>query len=194
MIKKISIALLILLTLAISTKLTIVFLQQKADFDFHATLPKTIELSSDDFVENGMIPITFTGRGENRSPSLHWNNLPKGTRSLVLLMTDYDAPAPFLKFTTVGHWVVYNVPADKSGFEKGTTSAALQKDSIRSGENYTGGVDYAGPKPPVGVHNYYFRIYALSTSNLNLTKAKRQAVMEAMKGTILGYGELIGKF
>ena len=68
----------------------------------------------------------------------------------------------------------------------------LKKSNLET--NITGGSQYVGPNPPIGHHEYYFRIYALSKSTLILYNANKASVMEAMKGSILAYGELIGKF
>ncbi len=192
--KKILTVLFTILAVAISIPLFLAYGQRKKEFAFHKTLPKTIELRSEEFVNDGKIPVECSGKGGSSSPSLHWSNLPKGTRSLVLVVTDYDGPAPFLRLTTVDHWIVYNIPATTEGFKKGVTNSELQNEKISQGENYTKGVDYAGPKPPLGVHRYYFRIYALSTEKLNLTTPKKEPLMEAISASILGYGELIGKF
>lgn len=192
--KAILIVLPICILLAITVKVLITGERQQEEFDFHKKIPKTIMLSSEAFANNGMIPVAFTGNGENISPELHWSNLPAGTESLVLLMTDYDAPAPFLKLTTVDHWVVYNIPPDMNALAAKADSIGFAKKSICLGINYTKGIEYAGPKPPIGVHRYFFRIYALSVPSLNLSRPKKQEIMDAMKEDVLGYGELIGNY
>jgi Raf kinase inhibitor-like YbhB/YbcL family protein len=194
MIKKILIIIPVLLVLALVIKLTLVYFQQKSEFDFHTNIPNTIKLESADFITEGMIPMECSGKGKELSPELHWSNLPEGTRSLVLLMTDYDAPAPFLKIMTIDHWTVYNIPIRIIALPKGSTSTALQKDSVNLGQNFKKGIEYKGPKPPIGMHNYYFRIYALSAPHLNLNNPTKKEVMDAMKGSMLAYGELRGRF
>ena len=54
----------------------------------------------------GAIGIAGAG-GEDRSPTLHWEDAPSGTRSFALTMYDPDAP------TGSGwwHWAVCNIPA-----------------------------------------------------------------------------------
>jgi len=194
MIKKLLITIPVILLLALVTKLAVVYFQQKAEFDFHTNIPNTIKLQSSDFVPDGMIPLECSGRGKDLSPELHWSNIPEGTRSLVLLMTDYDAPAPFLKIMTIDHWTVYNIPTRIASLSKGSTSVQLQNDSISLGQNFKKGIEYKGPKPPIGEHSYYFRIYALSIPHLNLTNPTKKEVMDAMKSSVLAYGELVGRF
>ena len=192
--KAILILLPICIALAITVKIFITASRQQAEVDFHKGIPNTIVLGSDAFPNNGIIPTLFTGKGESKSPELHWSNLPEGTKSLVLLMTDYDGPAPFLKLTIVDHWVVYNIPANMTALGAKVDSIQLAKDNIGLGINYTKGIEYAGPKPPIGVHRYFFRVYALSVPLLNLVCPKKQEVMDVMKGNVLAYGELIGRY
>ncbi|ABG60289.1 YbhB/YbcL family Raf kinase inhibitor-like protein [Cytophaga hutchinsonii] len=192
--KKIWISVVVLFILALIIKPVMTAAQQKKEFKYHNNLLKTITLTSTDFIADGKIPVECTGDGEELSPALQWTNIPKGTKSFVLLMTDYDAPAPFFKISTVDHWVIYNIPAEHTALSKGLTSGQLQESNISSGQNFKKGIEYKGPKPPLGVHNYYFRVYALSVSALNLKNPTKQEVMNAMKGKVLAYGELIGKY
>ena len=46
----------------------------------------------EDFKENEPIPSRFACDGENICPELHWDDVPEGTRSFDLTMTDPDAP------------------------------------------------------------------------------------------------------
>jgi len=192
MIKKILFLLLSIFVLSVTGRFIYTAIQQKNEFDFHADVSKTITLASTDFIQNGKIPIQFTGNGKELSPELHWNNLPKGTKSLVLLCTDYDGPTPLLKLLTIDHWVVYNIPVDKASLRQGSTSKSLLAEGILSGKNFKGTLDYKGPKPPLGQHRYFFRIYALSTEVLNLTEPTKKEVLAAMKNNVLSYGELVG--
>jgi Raf kinase inhibitor-like YbhB/YbcL family protein len=194
MTKKILLAVFLLLILLLLGLLSFAYFKREKEFAFHTSIPKTVVLQSGDFADGGMIPLECSGKGNNLSPSLYWSNLPKGTRSLVLCMTDYDGPAPFFKIKTVEHWSVYNIPITMKGLDKGATSVELLKDNIMMGENYTKGMDYAGPNPPLGVHRYFFRVYAISDARLDLVKPKKEKLMDAMKNSILAYGELIGKF
>ena len=69
----------------------------------------TFELTSPAFRHGEPIPEQYTCEGRNISPPLAWKNLPKGTKSLVLIVDDPDAPDPAApKFTWV-HWVLYNL-------------------------------------------------------------------------------------
>ena len=55
-------------------------------------------------------------------------------------------------------------------------------------------IGYGGPCPPGGTHRNYFKLYALNTEiNLDAGITKKQ-LLEAMKGHILGEGQLMGKY
>ncbi|WP_319449025.1 MULTISPECIES: YbhB/YbcL family Raf kinase inhibitor-like protein [unclassified Mycobacterium] len=56
--------------------------------------PTTIIVTSPAFVDGGPIPSRHAGSGvgENVSPELHWQGIPSGTATLVLLVDDIDVP------------------------------------------------------------------------------------------------------
>ena len=51
-------------------------------------------LNSPAFKQNGHIPSRYTCEGDNVSPPLAWEDVPNGTKSLVLIIDDPDAPDP----------------------------------------------------------------------------------------------------
>ena len=73
--------------------------------------------------------------GSNRNPALSWSDLPEGTKSLVLICHDADAPAKPDNVNTEGksisarrkrtdfcHWVLVDIPADAVGVQEGEFS------------------------------------------------------------------------
>jgi len=52
----------------------------------------------------------------NTSPPLDWSGVPAGTKSLLLICNDPDAPG-----STFHHWAVYNISPEQRGFEEGCT-------------------------------------------------------------------------
>ena len=64
-----------------------------------------ISISGDGFKEGDTIPDEFTCEGKDTSPSLSWEGIPAGTKSISLIMDDPDAQGG-----TFVHWVVYNIP------------------------------------------------------------------------------------
>jgi phosphatidylethanolamine-binding protein (PEBP) family uncharacterized protein len=67
-----------------------------------------ITLTSDAFPAGGEIPSTHTCSGENTSPGLVWDKVPRGVQSLILIMDDPDRSGEI-----VSHWVVYDIPPNK---------------------------------------------------------------------------------
>jgi Raf kinase inhibitor-like YbhB/YbcL family protein len=94
--------------------------------------------------------------GENVSPQLSWNNVPDGTKSFVLLMSDPEGRAP----SGVSHWVAYGIPASVTGFAEGETSKA--SDKYVGGKSTMGVGNYSGPCTPPNTtpHHYTFVLIA----------------------------------
>jgi Raf kinase inhibitor-like YbhB/YbcL family protein len=95
--------------------------------------------------------------GENVSPELHWTNVPDGTKSLVLLMSDLEGRAP----AGVSHWVAYGIdPTKVTGFAEGATSK--DSDQYVGGKSSMGVGHYMGPCIPTGLspHHYAFVLIA----------------------------------
>jgi Raf kinase inhibitor-like YbhB/YbcL family protein len=94
--------------------------------------------------------------GDNVSPELHWSNVPDGTKSLVLLMTDPEGRGG----AGVMHWVAYGISPTLTGFAEGETS--------KLGDKYVGGKStqgvgfYSGPCTPPNnpPHHYTFVLVA----------------------------------
>jgi hypothetical protein len=90
--------------------------------------------------------------GENVSPQFSWSNVPDGTKSFVLLMTDPEGRAG----AGVMHWVAYGIPASLTGFAEGETSKLTDK--YVGGKSTQGVGFYSGPCTPPGqvAHHYTF--------------------------------------
>ena len=146
----------------------------------------TLSLTSSAFENNGDMPKVYTCDGSDTSPPLEISGVPEGTKSLVLINDDPDAPDPAAPKFTWDHWVLYNIPP-------GTTSIPEGGSVGTAGKNSWGRTDYGGPCPPIGKHRYFFKLYALDTE-LDLTNADKEAVKAAMQGHILEEAVLIGLY
>ena len=69
-----------------------------------------LTLKSDDFIHQGEMPQICTCDGSDQSPALSWSDIPAGTKSLVLIVDDPDAPDPAKPKMTWVHWLLYNIP------------------------------------------------------------------------------------
>ncbi|PIT91114.1 YbhB/YbcL family Raf kinase inhibitor-like protein [Candidatus Kaiserbacteria bacterium CG10_big_fil_rev_8_21_14_0_10_49_17] len=150
-----------------------------------------MKLISTAFEHEGVIPSKYTCDGENISPDLSFGSIPTEAKSLVLLMDDPDVPTHLREGGVFDHWILFNIPADTSGLKEGETAGT-------AGRNSAGSDIYVGPCPPPqfqpAEHRYIFQLYALNTE-LDLNEgASKDAVKVAMKGHILGKGELLGRY
>lgn len=148
-----------------------------------ADTPFTLESSA--FTQNSMIPADYTCAGTDQSPPLAWHNAPSKTQSFVLVVEDPDAPNG-----TWAHWVIFNIPPKVNELGAG---APLPEGAV-NGKNSWGGLGYRGPCPPLGVHRYVFKIYAVDTV-LNLGEGTtRDRIFDAITGHVLGTAELVGLY
>lgn len=147
-----------------------------------------IELSSV-FRYGEQIPTKYSCDGNDVSPPLIWKNIPKSTKSLVIIAEDPDAPRGIWV-----HWIIYDLdPAIDHLPENAHKGNGLGK-STKSGMNDFKENNYGGPCPPSGKHRYFFRIFALDCE-LGLPDGKnKQEIEEAMDGHILAQGELLGVY
>lgn len=153
----------------------------------------TMKLSSPAFGHGQPIPRKFSSEANDLSPSLQWEGAPPGTRSLVLLCDDPDAPMG--AFT---HWVLYGLPAETSALPGAVAKTEVVPDlgGAKQGVNDFGRIGWGGPCPPRGhgVHHYHFKLYALDNDPGLPPRATKKKVEDAMKGHILAQAELVGTY
>jgi len=142
-----------------------------------------MKIESSAFKANQPIPTKFTCEGDDVSPALRLSEVPKGAKSLALIVDDPDAPRG-----TFDHWIAWNIPATATVLSEG---ASVPK----QGRNGFGDLRYRGPCPPPGKpHRYFFKLYALDTL-LDLAEgASKGDVEKAMKGHILAEAQLVGTY
>ncbi|HYW30080.1 MAG TPA: YbhB/YbcL family Raf kinase inhibitor-like protein [Gemmatimonas sp.] len=151
-------------------------------------------ITSSAFAAGTAIPERHTCDGVQQSPPLSWRDAPNGTESFALIVDDPDAPDPAAPTRTFVHWVLYNIPADVSGVSDGASPHRLPDDALE-GMNDADARGYTGPCPPIGVHRYFHKLYALDTSLADLGSNATKADLErAMEGHVLGTAELIGTY
>lgn len=146
-----------------------------------------MKITSSAFTDNSKIPSKYTCDGTNNNPPLTIADVPQGTKSLVLIVDDPDAPnAPNGAWH---HWSVFNIPP---------TVTHIDESSIPTGA-LEGVTDfqkpgYGGPCPPSGTHHYFFRLSALDIMLPLQQGATLQEINDQMKGHILDQAELIGLY
>jgi Raf kinase inhibitor-like YbhB/YbcL family protein len=142
---------------------------------------KTLIVTSSAFSDGNFIPSKYTCEGQNISPPISIKAIPSNTKSMVLIIEDPDAASgSFI------HWIVWNIKAEPE----------IKENSIpgEEGNNSIGKKGYYGPCPPEGTHHYIFKVYALDTVIDPGSKPDKRAIEKAMKGHIVGEGELTGLY
>jgi len=155
--------------------------------------PVTLRLESAAFAEGGAIPKKYTCEGKDISPPLAWTGIPQGTKSLVLIADDPDAPDPKAPKMTWVHWVLFNLPPDTAGLAEGIAADALPAGTMTGLNDWKRG-GYGGPCPPIGRHRYFFKLYALDSMLSGLKQPAKAAVEAAMRNHILAEAVLIGTY
>lgn len=127
----------------------------------------------------------YTCAGKNISPDIRWSGVPKGTKSLVMILKDPDAAhGSWL------HWIIYNIPSHVHELRAHLCASSI---GASLGQNSWKKVEYSGPCPPYGdkPHHYHFVLYALSTRLHFHHPPDYKHIMAAMKPYIIGTTELI---
>lgn len=169
---------------------------------------------------------------DNVNPHLEWSEVPDGTRSFALICHDPDVPSvgddvnqpdrevpsdlPRVDFY---HWVVVDIPADRSSIEEGELADGVVArgrqpedgpDWCRQGINdftgwFSGDPDmagsyfgYDGPAPPWNdsiLHHYVFTVYALDVDSVDVSgDFTGHDVRAAIDGHILAEASLEGTY
>jgi Raf kinase inhibitor-like YbhB/YbcL family protein len=143
-----------------------------------------MKLSSPVFKDGEKIPKDYTRDGADKSPPLHFEQIPEKARSLALIMDDPDATKG-----TFNHWLLFNVDPKVHDIREGSAPVMATQ-----GVNDWGEVDYGGPKPPSGEHRYFFKAFALDTVLPLSRGAKREDIEKAMTGHIVEEATLMGRY
>lgn len=149
-----------------------------------------MKLTSGAFVEGGEIPKKYTCDDADISPPLKWDTVPDGTKSVVLIADDPDAPRG-----TWTHWVLFNLPASAGELPENVPKQETLANGAKQGTNDFKKPGYGGPCPPPGnPHRYFFKLYALDTELTLDARAAKDKLLAAMVGHVLAEGQLMGKY
>jgi len=152
-----------------------------------------LDITSSAFENGGAIPTRYTCEGQDISPPLAWRGAPAGTKSLVLIVDDPDAPDPKAPRMTWVHWVLVNLSPDTAGLAEAVSPGALPADTVE-GLNDWKRTGYGGPCPPIGRHRYFHKLYALDRDLTGLEHPTKAQVEAAMQGHVLAQAELVGTY
>lgn len=111
------------------------------------------------FKDGEVIPAMFTCEGINVSPPLQWDNVPRVTKSLALLVENADTTNG-----TFTNWIIINIHPATS--EISLDSVPIGATQLR---NSAGKAGYVGPCPRLGPQRYVFRLFALNVTRIIIT-------------------------
>jgi Raf kinase inhibitor-like YbhB/YbcL family protein len=154
-----------------------------------------MQLSSPSFRDGTPIPRQQSAEGAELSPPLAWSDLPRGTRSLLLLLEDAGTSSPAGLSKPFLHWAVYNLAPSTPGLELGANRTGLPPPA-RTAKNDHGRTDYHLPAPRRGTHRFVFWLLALDTT-LDpgaLGDASREQLFAAFASRVLETAELTGTY
>ena len=146
----------------------------------------SIVVTSDAFANGNLLPLSATADGEGTPPHLDWLGVPANARSVALVVEDPDAPFP----RPFVHWLVYDLDPMVG------TIDIRHGIPGREGKNSMMKVGFtpAAPPPGHGLHRYYFQVFALDKV-LGLEEgAGRSALLAAMRGHVVAWGQLVGTY
>ena len=131
-------------------------------------------LSCPDFAQGATIPERFA-EDSDTSPCLRWSDVPEGTKSFALSVTDPDLPEEFGFPRSFAHWLVYDIPARTRELPEGASrSQAMPGGARELNSDFVTfkipgfGKGWGGPWPPDRQHRYVFTLYALKVPSLSL--------------------------
>ena len=135
------------------------------------------------------LPDTYTCKGDSESPPVSWDNVPAGTKSLVLIVEDPDTPKG-----TFTHWLVYNIPPDSNDLTGAQPNAKILSNGAQQGDTSAGSRGYFPPCPPPGpAHRYIFRLYAVDM-DIAQPVANRDSINSALVGHTVGEAQFVTTF
>lgn len=153
------------------------------------------KLYSKAFEDGQKIPAIYssTKEGKNISPPLHWENIPGGTKSFVLIQEDIDIPRIFSPFSgKITHWIIYNIPPDKRALKENIPKQGFLPDGSIQVKNIYRQSGYLGPNPIWGTHRYLFTLYALDTLVNSKEIKNKNELLKIMNDHILDKTEITG--
>jgi Raf kinase inhibitor-like YbhB/YbcL family protein len=136
-----------------------------------------------------VLPDVYSCKGASESPAVSWDGIPSGTKSLVLILDDPDAPGGI--FT---HWIVYNIPPVSGDLTQGQPNAKVLANGAQQGQTSAGSRGYFAPCPPIGsTHRYIFRLYAVDM-DITQPTADRESIDWALTGHTIETVEFLTTF
>lgn len=131
-------------------------------------------LTAPDIAQGAVVPDRYV-EDSRTSPRLVWSEVPEGTKSFALAVTDPDLPAEFNFPRSFAHWLVHDIPGHVRELAEGASgSLAMPAGAVELNSDFVTfaipgfGRGWGGPWPPDRRHRYVFTLYALKAPRLVL--------------------------
>jgi Raf kinase inhibitor-like YbhB/YbcL family protein len=143
-----------------------------------------MQLASNVFQNDGLIPQKYTCDGEYINPPLTISDVPQNAKTLALIVEDPDAPVGLWV-----HWMIWNIPTNISEISEDWTPVGVV------GKNSSNNNSWDDICPPNGEHRYFFKLFALNDElTLNAETTTRDQFYQAMEGHVIEKVELVGRY
>jgi Raf kinase inhibitor-like YbhB/YbcL family protein len=150
-------------------------------------------ITSPAFTDGGAMPSRYTQDGESLFPPLYWDHVPEGTKSLILLVEDADAPFP----RPLVHALLHAIPPGVSGIPEGGVPMRQVRQSplgFQAGRNSLSRAGWLAPSPIPGhgPHRYAFQLLAVDSVPGFATPPGRGTMLRAVRQHLIAASRLIG--
>jgi len=148
-----------------------------------------LTLRSPDFSSGETIPERFTCGGSDVSPAFRWTGVPEGTKELLLVCDDPDAPSGVFR-----HWAAFGISPETSFLRSGFGPESIEPGFLQAVNDF-GTLGYGGPCPPQGdpPHSYHFRLSALREKITSAAPgASCQEIVALSRPHVIEFAELVG--
>jgi Raf kinase inhibitor-like YbhB/YbcL family protein len=151
-----------------------------------------LTVSSPAFAVDGRIPVRFTADGKGVSPPLHWDDVPRQSTTLALIVEDADSPTS----EPLVHAIAVDIDPRLRGLEEGDISAESAVTPINVGRNSFLRQAWLPPDPPPGhgVHRYAFQLFALLPGDAFSSAPGRKELATAIRQRGIASGCFIGTY
>ena len=147
-----------------------------------------MRLESSAFEHGGKIPSKYTCDGKNINPPFMIRDIPRGAKSLTMIMLQPDVPRDLKADGVWVHWIIFNMHCGLWEIREGDEPDGTY------GLGTDNNLDYSGPCSSDREHRYYFKLYALDTTLHLPVKSSKSQVEQAMEGHIMAQTELMGRY
>lgn len=99
---------------AIAIIISVMVIKVRASHAENIDIPINLEVSSEAFENDGIIPQRYTGKGEDLSPPLKLGEVNQEGKTIAIIMDDLDHPLGIYN-----HWVIWNIPSEFKSIPEG---------------------------------------------------------------------------